>query len=222
MCGICGEIRFDNVEVNRQTAKKMIDAVSRRGPDNQGLFFSKQLFFGHRRLSIIDVTEKSNQPMTDHSLNLTIVFNGVIYNYKELRDKLEKEGYNFFSDGDTEVILKSYHFYGEECVNYFDGVFAFCIYDVNKKILFLSRDRLGIKPLYYILNDKFFRFSSNTKSLINLDLNQTKIDKVSLHYQFTLHSVVPAPRTIISNIKKLEPGHNIVINFDGKTENKIR
>ena len=140
MCGICGEIRFDNTSINRQTAKKMIDAVARRGPDNEGLFFQKQIFFGHRRLSVIDVTEKSHQPMTDHSLNITIVFNGVIYNYKELRNTLQKEGYRFFSDGDTEVVLKSYHFFGEKCIDHFDGVFAFCIYDGNKRKLFLSRD----------------------------------------------------------------------------------
>tara|TARA_B100000949_G_C14281677_1_gene452140 strand:+ start:640 stop:2433 length:1794 start_codon:yes stop_codon:yes gene_type:complete len=218
MCGICGEIRFDNTSINRQTAKKMIDAVARRGPDNEGLFFQKQIFFGHRRLSVIDVTEKSHQPMTDHSLNITIVFNGVIYNYKELRNTLQKEGYRFFSDGDTEVVLKSYHFFGEKCIDHFDGVFAFCIYDGNKRKLFLSRDRLGIKPLYYSLDSNYFRFSSTTKSLINLEPNQIEIDKVSLHYQFTLHSVVPAPRTIIDNIKKLEPGHSLTVTFDGKIE----
>ncbi|MEC7832464.1 MAG: N-acetylglutaminylglutamine amidotransferase [Pseudomonadota bacterium] len=220
MCGICGEIRFDNRGVNRETSKRMVETIARRGPDNEGLFFHNQIFLGHRRLSIIDVTEKSHQPMTDHSLNLTIVFNGVIYNYKELRNRLKKEGYSFFSDGDTEVILKSYHFYGEECVNHFDGVFAFCIYDTNKQTFFISRDRLGIKPLYYTLNDNFFRFSSNTKSLINSQNNQIEIDKTSLHYQFTLHSVVPAPKTIIKNINKLEPGHNLTITLDGKTENK--
>jgi len=220
MCGICGEIRFDNLEINRQTAKKMINAVARRGPDNEGLYFNKHVFLGHRRLSVIDITERSNQPMTDYSLKMTIIFNGVIYNYKELRSRLEKEGYGFFSDGDTEVILKSYHFFGEKCVDYFDGVFAFCIFDQNKGSLFLSRDRLGIKPLYYTLNDNFFRFSSTAKSLINLESNETEVDKVSLHYHFTLHSVVPAPRTVINSIKKLEPGHNIKINFDGKVENK--
>ena len=103
MCGICGEIRFDNRGVNRETSKRMVETIARRGPDNEGLFFHNQIFLGHRRLSIIDVTEKSHQPMTDHSLNLTIVFNGVIYNYKELRNRLKKEGYSFFSDGDTAV-----------------------------------------------------------------------------------------------------------------------
>ncbi len=220
MCGICGEIRFDNLEINRQTAKKMINAVARRGPDNEGLYFNKHVFLGHRRLSVIDITERSNQPMTDYSLKMTIIFNGVIYNYKELRSRLEKEGYSFFSDGDTEVILKSYHFFGEKCVDYFDGVFVFCIFDQNKGSLFLSRDRLGIKPLYYTLNDNFFRFSSTAKSLINLESYETEVYIVSLHYHFTLHSVVPAPRTVISSIKKLEPGHNIKINFDGKVENK--
>ncbi|MEC9205835.1 MAG: N-acetylglutaminylglutamine amidotransferase [Pseudomonadota bacterium] len=220
MCGICGEIRFDGLETNRDTASKMINAVARRGPDNEGSFFRKQTFLGHRRLSVIDITEKSHQPMRDHSLNLTIVFNGVIYNYKELRSKLEKEGYSFFSNGDTEVILKSYHFFKEECVNHFDGVYSFCIYDDNKNSIFLSRDRLGIKPLYYVSHENYFRFSSTAKSLINTESKKLEIDRVSLHYHFTLHSVVPAPRTIIDNIKKLEPGHSLTINSDGKIEKK--
>ena len=216
MCGICGEIKFDNTGIDKRISKKMINEISRRGPDNEGLFFNENVFLGHKRLSVIDVSKKSNQPMIDQFLKMIIVFNGVIYNYKELRNKLEKEGYKFFSDGDTEVIIKSYHFFGEDCIKYLDGVFAFCIYNTEEKKFFLARDRLGIKPLYYQLNKNFFRFSSSLNSLLKTDDNSTEIDHVSLHYQFTLHSVIPAPRTILKNFNKLEPGHFLVINSDGK------
>lgn len=214
MCGICGEIRFDKSSISEITAKSMINAISRRGPDNEDSFFDQGVFLGHRRLSVIDISDKSHQPMVDNNLKLAIVFNGVIYNYKELRNKLKKLGYSFFSDGDTEVILKSYHHYGSDCVKHFDGVFAFCIYDIKLKKFFLSRDRLGIKPLYYKSTNNNFSFSSNTKALINN--GKHKIDKTSLHYQFTLHSVIPSPNTILENIKKLEPGHSIIVDFEGK------
>ena len=203
MCGICGEIRFDKSSISNITAKSMINAISRRGPDHEDSFFDEGVFLGHRRLSVIDI-----------SLKLAIVFNGVIYNYKELRNKLKKLGYSFFSDGDTEVILKSYHHYGSDCVKHFDGVFAFCIYDIKLKKFFLSRDRLGIKPLYYKKTKNNFSFSSNTKALINNE--QHKINKTSLHYQFTLHSVIPSPNTILENIKKLEPGYSMIVDFEGK------
>ena len=213
MCGICGEIRFDKSSISNITAKSMINAISRRGPDYEDSFFDEGVFLGHRRLSVIDISHKSHQPMVDNNLKLAIVFNGVIYNYKELRNKLKKLGYSFFSDGDTEVILKSYHHYGSDCVKHFDGVFAFCIYDIKLKTFFLSRDRLGIKPLYYKSTKNDFSFSSNTKALINNE--QHKINKASLHYQFTLHSVIPSPNTILENIKKLEPGHSMIVDFKG-------
>ena len=164
MCGICGEIRFDKSSISSITAKSMINAISRRGPDHEDSFFDEGIFLGHRRLSVIDISHKSHQPLIDNNLKLVIVFNGVIYNYKELRNKLKKLGYSFFTDGDTEVILKSYHHYGADCVKYFDGVFAFCIYDIKLKKFFLSRDRLGIKPLYYKSTKNNFSFSSNFRS----------------------------------------------------------
>jgi asparagine synthase (glutamine-hydrolysing) len=152
--------------------------------------------------------------MVDEKSKKAIVFNGVIYNYKEIRELLLKKGYIFSSDGDTEVILKSYDYYGEDCVKYLDGVFSFCIYDPNTKELFLARDRLGIKPLYYKLDSKYFAFASNTKALIGR--NDSEINHESLHYQFTLHSVVPAPNTILQNVHKLEPGHSVKVMPNGK------
>ena len=214
MCGIFGEIRFDDTCVDLSKMHYMMDSVSKRGPDHGDEYQDDNIYLGHRRLSVIDISDKSNQPMIDKKTGNIIVFNGVIYNFKELRKLLIKKGYNFSSEGDTEVILKSYDYYGQECLKFFDGVFSFCILDSEKKEFFLARDRLGIKPLYYKINNKYFSFSSNTKALI--ERNDNEINHKSLHYQFTLHSVIPAPNTIFKNIYKLEPGHSMTISSKGQ------
>jgi asparagine synthase (glutamine-hydrolysing) len=214
MCGICGEIRFNDTRVDESKMRHMMKSIAKRGPDHSDEYQHNNVYLGHRRLSIIDISSKSHQPMVDEKSKKAIVFNGVIYNYKEIRELLLKKGYIFSSDGDTEVILKSYDYYGEDCVKYLDGVFSFCIYDPNTKELFLARDRLGIKPLYYKLDSKYFAFASNTKALIGR--NDSEINHESLHYQFTLHSVVPAPNTILQNVHKLEPGHSVKVMPNGK------
>ncbi len=218
MCGICGEIRFDGAVVDKSTKDSMMAEISTRGPDYCGDFSKKSIFLGHHRLSIIDTSNKSNQPMFDENLSLVIVFNGVIYNYVSLRQDLKKRGYTFTSDGDTEVILKAYHFYGQKCVDHFDGVFAFCIYDLNNNQLFIARDRFGIKPLYFKIEKEYFAFSSSMQSLLYKDLG--KINQTALNYHFFLHSSVPAPHTLFDNIFKLKPGHIILINNDGKVTRK--
>jgi len=213
MCGICGEMRFNGTQTGDIRSNIMLDAISSRGPDNTGSYTDKNIFLGHKRLSVIDVSSNSHQPMEDN--NLIIVFNGVIFNYKKLRDILSIEGYEFFSDGDTEVILKCYMHYGEGMLNHLDGVFSFVIYDRNSREFFCARDRLGIKPFYYTYTKDAFAFSSNTKGFIN-DRKNFSINKKSLHHQFTLHSVVPAPDTILSNIFKLDPGSFAKVSSDGK------
>ena len=218
MCGICGEMRFDGDKPNQSKMLNMMDSIAKRGPDHGDEYQYDNIYLGHRRLSVIDISSKSHQPMIDKKTGNTIVFNGVVYNFKELRKLLIKKGYSFSSDGDTEVILKSYDYYGRECVKFFDGVFSFCIFDSETKELFLARDRLGIKPLYYKINKKYFSFSSNTRALI--DKNDNQINHKSLHYQFTLHSVVPAPNTIFKNIYKLEPGHSMTISSKGQISKK--
>tara|TARA_B100001996_G_scaffold234783_1_gene181237 strand:- start:1388 stop:3163 length:1776 start_codon:yes stop_codon:yes gene_type:complete len=209
MCGICGEIRFNKSKTDSVKAEHMMQSIKSRGPDNKGLYLHNNIFLGHRRLSIIDVSDKSNQPLIDKKLNLIVVFNGVIYNYKDLRKTLIKKGYEFFTEGDTEIILKSYHCYGDSFVEKLDGVFAFCIYDMTKNLFFASRDRFGIKPFYYSINDNCFTFASNTQALITNKHN--KINSQSLNYQLNLHSVIPAPNTILSDIYKLEPGYYLKI-----------
>ncbi len=217
MCGSCGELRFDEREPDLALLQRMLGRLARRGPDHEGCFSAGSLILGHRRLAIIDLSERSNQPMVDSELGLVLVFNGTIYNYRELRRELLAKGYRFFSDGDTEVILKAYAEWGERCVEYFIGVFAFAIWDRDKHTLFLARDRLGIKPLYYSRDsDRCFRFASSTQALLEAGDVDTAIDPVALHHQLSLHAVVPAPRTILKGIRKLPPATTLSIDAQGR------
>jgi asparagine synthase (glutamine-hydrolysing) len=214
MCGICGEFKFSKSQFDDVKLTKLMNSIASRGNDSKGTYKEKNIFLGHHRLSIIDTSDKSNQPMKIN--DFVIVFNGVIYNYKSLRRNLITKGHIFNSSGDTEVIIRLYIEHGNECVNYLDGVFSFAIYDIKKNNLFLARDRIGIKPLYYTLNNNEFRFSSSMNGLINKN-EKPQINPIALHYQFTLHSVVPAPHTIISGIQKLEPGHTLKITQSGES-----
>jgi asparagine synthase (glutamine-hydrolysing) len=158
--------------------------------------------------------------MVDQSLNLALVFNGTIYNYRELREELRDEGYSFFSEGDTEVILKAWHAWGEDCVERLHGMFAFAVWDFHRKHLFLARDRFGIKPLYYSFTNDKFRFASNTQALLAAGGIDTAIDPVALHHQFTLHGVVPAPHTVFKGIRKLPPAHSLLIDAEGRQQQR--
>lgn len=218
MCGICGELRFDQRQPDEEALRRMTARLSRRGPDHEGFFREGSLGFGHRRLAIIDLSTHADQPMLDKLLHLALVFNGTIYNYQELRSELQELGYEFFSEGDSEVILKAYHAWGEHCVEHFYGMFAFAIYDLRSKALFLARDRLGIKPLYYSLDGARLRFASTLQALLAGGGVDASLDAVALHHHFTLHSVVPAPRTILQGIKKLPPAHTMRFSASGEVE----
>ncbi len=187
-----------------------------RGPDDEGLFSEGPIALGHRRLSIIDLSQLSHQPMVDPAIGLTIVFNGTIYNYPELKKELLGKGHTFFSGGDTEVILKAYAEWGEDCVQRLHGMFAFGIWNTRKQTLFIARDRMGIKPLYFSQTRSSFRFASNTQSLLASGEIDTAIDPLALHNLFSLHAVVPAPATILQGIRKLEPGHTMTIDLTGR------
>ena len=212
MCGICGEFKFKERPFDDLKLTGLMDSIASRGRDSKGTFKNSEVFLGHHRLSIIDTSEKSNQPMVIE--NYVIVFNGIIYNYKDIRKKLIAKGHVFKSVGDTEVIVRSYIEYGDKCVDHFDGVFSFCIYNSINKNIFLARDRIGIKPLYYSINDDELIFSSSMTGILK-NRNNYEINPIALHYQFTLHSVVPAPHTIIKGINKLEPGHTLNVNKSG-------
>ncbi|MDT8382889.1 MAG: N-acetylglutaminylglutamine amidotransferase [Gammaproteobacteria bacterium] len=224
MCGICGELRFDGSAPEAATLSRMNEKLARRGPDDEGVYISGPLGFGHRRLSVIDLSSRSHQPMVDEALGLSLVFNGAIYNYRALRDELIEAGYAFFSEGDTEVIIKAFHRWGEACVERLHGMFAFAIWSEQRQQLFLARDRLGIKPLYYCLPGDSsggepsakvgFRFASNIQALLAAGGVDTDINPVGLHHQLTLHAVIPAPHTILQGVSKLAPGHSLLIGAD--------
>ncbi|MFT3927477.1 MAG: N-acetylglutaminylglutamine amidotransferase [Myxococcales bacterium] len=220
MCGICGEIRFDlagkTASVDVAAVDRMTAAMSTRGPDASGVVARSRIAFGHRRLRIIDLSEHAEQPMVDADLGLSIVFNGAIYNYKELRAELEGRGRRFFSHGDTEVILKAYAEWGERCVERLSGMFAFAIWERDSGRVFLARDRLGIKPLYLAPLADGIRFASSVPALLASGGIDTEIDPVGLHHYMTLHAIVPAPRTLLRGVQKLEPGTTLTIESDGR------
>ena len=176
MCGIAGEIRTDGAFADTAAVARMVEKLAPRGPDGSGIHSQGRIAFGHRRLRIIDLSEKAAQPMADADLGLTIVFNGCIYNYPELRAELISHGYRFFSHGDTEVILKAFHKWGETCVERLHGMFAFAIHDRDSGDVVLARDRFGIKPLYYAEVEGALRFASpwNTASMLLPSGSMTK------------------------------------------------
>lgn len=199
MCGINGFNFKDETLI-----QKMNQAVAHRGPDDAGFFVSNNVSLGHQRLSIIDLSSKGHQPMISEDGRFTIVFNGEIYNYKEIREKLA-EKYNFKSETDTEVILNAYREYGVNCLNEFNGIFAFAVWDEEKKDLFIARDRLGVKPLYYWQDGDKFVFSSEIKAILEAGAPR-EIDFESLNLYFRV-LYVPAPLTMFKNIFKLLPAH---------------
>jgi len=216
MCGICGELRLDGAPADLDAIGHMMAELTRRGPDHGGSYSDGALAFGHRRLAIIDLSVRSNQPLVDAELGLALVFNGTIYNYRALRRELESKGYRFFSEGDSEVILKAWHAWGTGCVERLHGMFAFAVWDAGRRSLFLARDRFGIKPLYWSESGRVLRFASNPQALLAAGGVDTQIDPVALHNLFTLHAVVPAPRTILQGVRKLAPGHWRLIEADGR------
>ena len=157
MCGIAGFIYKDKKKAAEQSRlKKMVDAIAHRGPDAEGMFCAENIALGHRRLSIIDLSEQGNQPMYSHDGRYVIVFNGEIYNYIEIKKELSKAGAVFTNQTDTEVIIEAYRYWGAKCVKRFNGMWAFALWDSAEKRLLLSRDRFGVKPLYYYKNDGYF------------------------------------------------------------------
>ncbi len=216
MCGICGTLHLNNSAPKLATVDRMLDKLAQRGPDHSGSFSDGPVALGHQRLAIIDLSKHANQPMIDNGPGLVVVFNGTIYNYPALRKQLQKMGHEFFSRSDTETILKAYAAWGERCVEYLHGMFAFAVWDIHNQTLFLARDRLGIKPLYFSRNGNRFYFASNTQALLTTGDINTAIDPVGLHHQLALHGVIPAPRTILKGISRLAPATTLTIGPDGR------
>jgi asparagine synthase (glutamine-hydrolysing) len=220
MCGICGQVTFYG-DASDSSLAAMTQQMSPRGPDAGGTFSQNRIAFGHRRLSIIDLAAASQQPMIDPELGLAIVFNGCIYNFRELRSELMAKGYRFFSQGDTEVILKAYAEWGPRCVERFYGMFAFALWERDSGRVVLARDRLGIKPLYYAEQPGRLRFASTLPALLAGGDIDTTIDPAALHHYMSWHAVVPAPMTIIKGVRKLPPATICIIEPDGRRSEEV-
>jgi asparagine synthase (glutamine-hydrolysing) len=221
MCGICGEIRWDGRSADVAAVSRMTGAMVSRGPDSDGVFAHGPIALGHRRLSIIDLSARGAQPMVDSDLGLTLVFNGCIYNYKQLRKELEAAGYQFFSAADSEVVIKAFHRWGPRCVDRFKGMFAFAVADRDSGVVTLARDRLGIKPLYLAEMAGRLRFASTVRALLDGGDVDTELDRYALHHYMSFHSVVPAPRTIYRGVRKLPPATVRVIQPDGSYADSV-
>ncbi|MGY1670672.1 N-acetylglutaminylglutamine amidotransferase [Geodermatophilus sp. SYSU D00710] len=215
MCGLSGEIRFDGSLADTTAVARMVEALVPRGPDGQGQWSAGRVAFGHRRLSVIDLSASGSQPMIDSELGLEAVFNGCIYDYKELRAELEGHGYRFFSTSDTEVLLKGYHHWGVDFVDHLHGMFVVVIHERDTGRVVMARDRLGIKPLYLAETPGRLRFASSLPALLRAGDVDTSIDPVALHHYLTWHAVVPAPGTLLNGVRKLPPATVRVIEADG-------
>ncbi|MCG7953708.1 MAG: asparagine synthase (glutamine-hydrolyzing) [Candidatus Thiodiazotropha endolucinida] len=210
MCGIAGVLYLDSSKaVDKNRLSSMRDVFTYRGPDDSGLYISGAVGLAHRRLSIIGLST-GHQPMADNTRKYWIVFNGEIYNYKELKIELERKGYKFNTTSDTEVIVYLYKEYGYECVNHLNGMFAFAIYNENDKSLFLARDRMGIKPLYYSKTKTGFYFSSEIKAILEYGDVERRINNKSI-YEYFMFRGVAGENTMFENVFSLLPGHYMVI-----------
>jgi asparagine synthase (glutamine-hydrolysing) len=210
MCGICGKLEFGREkQVSPSLLKSMADAIRHRGPDDEGFYTSGQVGFGFRRLSIIDL-QGGHQPLSNEDGTVWIVFNGEIYNYQGLREELIAKGHVFKTKTDTEVIVHLYEEYGSECVAKLRGMFGFAIWDSKTSTLFLARDRVGIKPLYYYAGEKFLSFGSEIKAILADPAVPREVDPQVID-QFLTFYYVPGKQTLLRNLFKLEPGHSLTV-----------
>ena len=211
MCGICGYCSSDNTNADEHLIKEMCSVIQHRGPDDEGMFLDKGIGLGMRRLSIIDV-EGGHQPVHNENSSIWIVFNGEIYNYKELRLFLEKK-HRFYTSSDTEVIVHLYEEFGEGFVSMLNGMFGLAIWDSNKRLLLLARDRLGIKPLHYIILKNILIFGSEIKSILQHPDVRREVNLRAFHYYLSFE-YIPAPESIFKGIMKLMPGHVLLCSGD--------
>jgi len=207
MCGITGLINFDNTPVDDESILSMMDKMKHRGPDDDGLFVNNNIGLGFVRLSILDLSEAGHQPMFDISGRYLIVHNGEIFNFIELRKELEKKGYNFKSNTDTEVILYSFIEWGEECQHHFNGMWAFCIYDLQTESIFISRDRYGVKPIYFYKSEKEMIFCSEIKPILYQIKNHYSPNYQVIYNYLIFNRTDYSEETFFNEIKKVPPGH---------------
>lgn len=206
MCGVAGYLQRSGEHLDPSVLIRMTDKISHRGPDGEGHYHNAGLGLGHRRLAVIDLSDAAHQPMLSSDSRFVISYNGEVYNFNKLRSELTSLGYNFKSKSDTEVVLKSYLEWGNHCLEKFNGMFAFAIWDSLEKKLFLARDRYGIKPLYYYLDDKTFVFASEQKSLLEHPGISRNLDHEALYEYFTFQNIF-TDKTLLKNVKMLPQGH---------------
>ncbi|MFL3005274.1 MAG: asparagine synthase (glutamine-hydrolyzing) [Candidatus Neomarinimicrobiota bacterium] len=207
MCGIFGLVVNKNQTINnkKKSLDEALNLLSHRGPDQSGIYFNEQVYLGHQRLSIID-PENGKQPMISNDGRYIISFNGEIFNYKKIRELLKKKGYSFKTNSDTEVIISAFDFFGFDCLQYFNGMFSFAIWDTLKKQLFLARDRFGMKPLFFSMQKNLIIFSSEIKSLYKSDIIDFN-PRYENFNEFLIFGYIAGEETLHENIKELEPGH---------------
>lgn len=210
MCGIAGIFNLDESPVSLNHLKEMARVIAHRGPDDEGFFKKENIGFAHRRLAIIDLSEKAAQPMTSEDGRWTIVFNGCIYNYRELKEDLKKEGAIFHSTSDTEVICEGLSFYGPEFIQKLNGMFAIGAWNHNDRSLHLFRDRFGVKPLYYWFNKKTVVFASEIKAILKHPEYKTEVDKDALNEYFTFQNIFRF-RTLFKGVIPLPPANAVRI-----------
>ncbi len=210
MCGIAGQFNFQRFEpVERETIVRMADSIAHRGPDDQGYFVSGAIGLGFRRLSIIDLAG-GHQPMSDPGETVWIVFNGEIYNFKELRAELEKGGHHFRTNSDTEVIIHGYKEWGADVLNHLNGMFGLAIWDVRKERLIVARDAMGIKLIYYRIANGRLTFGSEIRPILASDESSPEVDPVALNL-FLRFRYTPSPLTIYKGIRKLAAGTMLIV-----------
>jgi asparagine synthase (glutamine-hydrolysing) len=216
MCGICGILHFGADQPEADVLSRMTESLRHRGPDSGGIFINGKMGLGHRRLAIIDLSSNGAQPMSSREGTLWISYNGEIYNFAEIRKELERLGYSFHSHTDTEVILKAYEQWGVNCLSRFNGMFAFALWDARLQRLWLVRDRLGIKPLFYSRQPDRLLFASEIKAILCDPVVERKINLTALHHYLSLN-YVPAPYSLFAGIEQLLPGHYLLIDEDGNS-----
>ena len=216
MCGIAGVFNLDGEVVDRALLKRMTDAIAHRGPDGEGHFVNGAVGLGHRRLSIIDLSDAAAQPMANETGSLQLVYNGEIYNFQALRSTLEAKGHRFRSATDSEVILHGYEEWGDAVVEQLDGMFAFALWDAPNRRLFAARDRYGIKPLYYWSDGRTFLFGSEIKALLPHDRVRVQVDAPALLEYFTFQNLF-TDRTLFNNVRMLPAGHTLAVTSGGLT-----
>jgi len=213
MCGISGILSFDG-KYNKEDILKMNKILSHRGPDDEGTYFDDFIGLGHRRLSIIDLSKAGHQPMPDDSKRYWIVFNGEVYNYLEIREELIKDGFKFHSNTDTEVVLKSYIKWGKDCLKKFNGMWAFAIWDGEKKELFCARDRFGVKPFYYYHKDNYFVFASEIKAILEVEGIPREPNNIRILQYLGNYPLLENKSTFFKDIFQLPPSHYIIMRKD--------